>query len=369
MQSVNQPVAGKKMGHTRRQSYGKIMPISTLLSNLIGPTTTTNTTTTSKTASGLGVTNTVTEPTSAPLSHSFEALAMNSRVNERSDGDRPAIVTDLTLNFINHEKVDDRINQNEILTVEPLAARIDIDKTFLKCTNYHHRDSVTEIPEVPVVANAKVDPEDDIDRVLVDDDAPCLICTNKATVKHSLMNVLCKKLCDDSCNTSTKTCQSNDDIVTEKSDVSSSEHDNDVAVDYTDAQRKIENAIQRSNSSRHEFLTSMLRLDQNDNADGDVDDHNNECNNIENDNHISGNEKQIAPLTIENLKQFNNDYFREKLAIAEALVNTSMMTSAAAKSRLAARKIEMSLNTPDFVYDPENAEYIPPKELLMYLVR
>lgn len=366
MQSVNQPVAGKKMGHTRRQSYGKIMPISTLLNNLIGPTTTTTPMTT-ESACGVSVTNTATKPTATPPSHSFEALAMNSRVNERSDGDRPATMTDLTLNFINHKKVDDQINQNEMLTVEPSATQIDIDidKTFLKCINYHHRDSVVEIPDVPVVANAKVDPEDDIDRVLVED-APCLICSNKATVKHSLMNVLCKKLCDDSCNTSTKTCQSNDDIVTEKSDRSSNEHDNDVA-DFTDAQRKIENAIQRSNSSRHEFLTSMLQLDQNDDADHN-DDHN-DSDDIENNNRASGNETHIAPLTIENLKQFNNDYFREKLAIAEALVKTSMMTSPAAKRRLAARKMEMSLNTPDFVYDPENAEYIPPKELLMYLVR
>lgn len=76
-----------------------------------------------------------------------------------------------------------------------------------------------------------------------------------------------------------------------------------------------------------------------------------------------------APLTIENLKQFNKTFLLGKSAIAEALANRSAMTSPAGHSRLAAHKIELSLNTPDFVYDVENAEYIPPKDLLMYLLR
>lgn len=340
MQSANQPVPGKKMGHVRRQSYGKIMPISTILTNLIG-------------SNSNHTNNTSNETGHSPLTHSFETIAMNSRVNERSDGDPLQNITDSTLDFINHEKTNDSNDQMQAIAVEPLAAQIDVNKTFLKCTNYHHRDSITEEEEEVIPVNAKLDPEDDIERVLVEDViAPCLICSNKTTVKHGLMNVLCKKLCDDSCNTSTKTCQSNDDIVTEKSEPST-ENDSD-QVDKTADANQLENIRKRSSSIRQEFLASMLDSGSKDDSD---------------DNTVLDSETHVAPLTIENLKQFNNDYFREKLAIAEALANTSMMTSSAAKQRLAARKIEMSLNTPDFVYDPENAEYIPPKELLMYLVR
>lgn len=341
MESINQPVSGKKMGHVRRQSYGKIMPISSILNNLIGS----NTNHMSETSGATEV---------SPLTHSFETLTKNNRVNERSDGDHLTSVTDSTLSFIHHEKVNDQINQSKLGAIEPLASELDVKETFLKCTNYHHRDSITEEEEVTPM-NAKLDPEDDIDRVLIDDvNAPCSICSNNATVKHSLLNILCKKLCDDSCNTSTKTCQSNEDIVTEESDPST-ERDSE-PVDISDRKDQIANALlQRSNSSRQEFLASMLESGPNDD---DIEDH-----------RIDGDEAHIAPLTIENLKQFNDDYFREKLAIAEALANTSMMTSSGAKSRLAARKIEMSLNTPDFVYDPANAEYIPPKELLMYLMR
>lgn len=267
------------------------MPISSLLNNLIG----------------------VERGVNDPAPHSFEASNVSSRVNERSDGCLQN-VADLTLNFINHEKVP---------SIEVDEAPI--EQTFLKCVNYHPHDTA------PAVApNAKLDQEDNIDRVLTNSDgAPCLICSGQQpdALKHSLMNMLCKKLCDESCNTSTKTCQSNDDIVT-----------------CAASDEEVKTVPQRRTSSRQEFLASMLDEPHED-------------------------DPHVVPLTMENLKQFDDNYFREKLAIAEALANTSMMTSQAAKSRLAARKIEMSLNTPDFVYDPENAEYIPPRELLMYLVR
>lgn len=55
--------------------------------------------------------------------------------------------------------------------------------------------------------------------------------------------------------------------------------------------------------------------------------------------------------------------------MAEALAQATMMTPTAARRRLAARKMEMNINDPDFVYDKENNEYIPPKDLLLYLVR
>lgn len=62
--------------------------------------------------------------------------------------------------------------------------------------------------------------------------------------------------------------------------------------------------------------------------------------------------------------------FREKLAVAEALARTSMMTSPAAKRRLAARKIEMDINADAFNNaTDEDFDYVPPKQLLLYLVR
>lgn len=69
------------------------------------------------------------------------------------------------------------------------------------------------------------------------------------------------------------------------------------------------------------------------------------------------------------LSQFENekqtrDYFRKKLAIFEA----SMKTPMAANRRLAARRIEMEGGFGG-EQDMENDECIPPKQLLMYLVR
>lgn len=337
MQSVNQiPTAGKKLGHIRRQSYGKIMPISAILDNLIG----------SNANSEVGNETAVADR--SPLTQSMEAFAPNdSRVNERSDGDNRPNITDVTLKCINHEKIDENSEK------EPSSkSDTNIEKTFLKCVNYHRCESEVSDTVDIVATDPESDEEDDIDRLLGNDDnAPCLVCTNKGVqpLKHTLINVLCKKLCDESCNTSTKTCHSNDDLITHNSGLSA-ERDSDTG--DGDAKVEAEHILLRSQSSRQEFLASMLETGTNDSTATDKDD-----------------ESHVAPLTMENLKQFNDDYFREKLAIAEALANTSMMTSSAAKSRLVARKIEMSLNTPDFVYDPENAEYIPPKELLMYLVR
>lgn len=340
------------MGHTRRQSYGKIMPISSLLNNLIGPSANFESPPSEVNES------TVHDQATMPLTHSFEPMSLHSRVNERSDGDgfSQRNVTHSTLDFINHEKMD-QVQQKlapaqaDHVGEQPIE-EMDVEKTFLKCVNYH-APLKSEL-QTTVNDDAKSDAEDNIDRLLGKNDghAPCLICTNKDTepLKHSLMNVLCKRLCDESCNTSTKTCQSNDDIVSQKSGAVASEHDSDSTAE-ADVKFKSQMPTERPSSSRQEFLASMLESEPKDAA-SDSDD-----------------EPNVAPLTMENLKQFNDDYYREKLAIAEALANTSMMTSSAAKNRLAARKIEMSLNTPDFVYDPENAEYIPPRDLLMYLVR
>lgn len=328
------------MGHVRRQSYGKIMPISSLLNNLISP---------SGNLESASAENATVDR--SPLAQTFDTFPLNNRVNERSDGDSLGNVGNLTLNFINHEKMNEA---NEERAQEQPVVEMNANQAFLKCVNYHRHES--EINDTIVSKDAKSDTEDNIDRLLSENEnAPCLICSSKDTepLKHTLLNVLCKKLCDESCNTSTKTCKSNDDL---SSGVSVSAENDELDVktgdddDDDNAKLDTEKNLQRSNSSRQEFMASMLDSDNTNAIDSDDESH-------------------FVPLTMENLKQFNDEYFREKLAIAEALAKTSMMTSSAAKNRLAARKIEMSLNTPDFVYDPENAEYIPPKELLMYLLR
>lgn len=53
-------------------------------------------------------------------------------------------------------------------------------------------------------------------------------------------------------------------------------------------------------------------------------------------------------------------YFRERFAVVEALARTSLMTSPAAKRRIATRKIEI-----EHGYN----EFQPPRDLLLYLVR
>lgn len=57
----------------------------------------------------------------------------------------------------------------------------------------------------------------------------------------------------------------------------------------------------------------------------------------------------------------------DKLKISEALVRTSMMTSPAAKRRLVARKIEMEIDAAS--ENAKDSEYVPPRQLLMFLVR
>lgn len=78
-----------------------------------------------------------------------------------------------------------------------------------------------------------------------------------------------------------------------------------------------------------------------------------------------------SQLTIENLAKFDREYFRNKLAVAEALAQASMLTPTAVRRRLAARQMEMNINHTDGGDDTVDAsgEYIPPKDLLLYLVR
>lgn len=64
-----------------------------------------------------------------------------------------------------------------------------------------------------------------------------------------------------------------------------------------------------------------------------------------------------------NERESTKEYFREKFAVTEALAKTSLMTSPAAKRRIAARKIEI-----DHGFSNE-CEFEPPRDLLLYLVR
>lgn len=52
---------------------------------------------------------------------------------------------------------------------------------------------------------------------------------------------------------------------------------------------------------------------------------------------------------------------KDSLAIAESLARASLMTSPAARRRLQARRLELGLG--------EDPGYVPPKHLLLYLVR
>lgn len=80
------------------------------------------------------------------------------------------------------------------------------------------------------------------------------------------------------------------------------------------------------------------------------------------DNDDSNDEADNRPIT-------NHQEYHERLAVAEALAQTSMMTSPAARRRLAARQVEMDLiaGGDDMNYD--HMDYVPPKQLLMYMVR
>lgn len=172
------------------------------------------------------------------------------------------------------------------------------------------------------------------------------------------LNLLCEKLCNDSCNTSTKVCQSSDDNVTHSSRLST---DSSCG---SDVKALNDQSTASPKSDRQKFLTSML--------DAESQQIEQKCL-LTNDNTIDSDDTENAnalPLTVENLKQFNENYFREKLALAETLANTSLMNSPAVRLRLAARKIEMNLNTPDSTADDyDDSDYVPPKDLLMYLVR
>lgn len=349
MQSNQQTGAMKKLGHTRRQSYGKIMPISSILTNLIK--------TESKNVESPSTDNTEKMSTTKP---SFESFAMQVKVNERSDAsDNRSSAFNSIMNFIELEKINDRYKNP--------VDEFDSNAQFLKCVNYHHRNNGNSSNETIETSNAKNDIEDDIDRLLLEKNEENVMhemCTTaddkdkmNKTYDFKPLHLLCEKLCNDSCNTSTKACQSSDDNVTHSSRLST---DSSCG---SDVKALNDQSTASPKSDRQKFLSSML----------DVESQQIEPKCLMNDDDIDTDDTDNAnalPLTIENLKQFNENYFREKFALAETLANTSLMNSPAVRLRLAARKIEMNLNTTDSTADDfDEADYVPPKDLLMYLVR
>lgn len=59
----------------------------------------------------------------------------------------------------------------------------------------------------------------------------------------------------------------------------------------------------------------------------------------------------------------------DKLAMSETLAQNSMLMSPAAKRRLMARKLEMLMKSDEFERSDATDDYIPPADVLMYLVR
>lgn len=327
-----QAAAGKKLGHVRRPSYGKVTPISSLLLNL---------------SNSSNIRHDGVSPDSSEASHIFSfgphGPILQHQTNQVEDN-----VVDATTNFIEQEKFAEQIDKVEPES-KPVEA-IDLSNTFLKCTNYHHAGTDETINADPIIARDT----DDIDKYLPNSrDKPCLICNvnaKRTTSVESTSNQPMKELCEALCNDKCKTSPVRTSISTSVPVVASNDTSGKILI--------------RSNSSRQEFLASMLQeattLVEAPKAV------------IENDKATDKIAVETAPIDVTvdgKLKGFCDSYFRDKMDVAEALAKTSMMTSPAAKRRLAARQMEMNLNNADFVYDSENSDYIPPKELLMYLVR
>lgn len=140
----------------------------------------------------------------------------NLRTIERSDADRCGNNADLTTNFSQHEI---SIEQNKEHTSIEI---IDLDKTFLKCVNYQLHDKNSDSKGVDNTESRKNIDKNYTDRIVMIN-APNVafkICNNKEKLLtanqtfdfQQTLSVLCEKLCYGSCNTSTKTCQSTDNM-------------------------------------------------------------------------------------------------------------------------------------------------------------
>lgn len=316
-----QVAIGKKLGHIRRPSYGKATPISSILFNL-------------SSSSDIRHDGIASDASTSP-SHVF-SFGSNGPVlqHRRSSND----MADVTVDFIEHEKL---VEQNEKIDPKPEAIDpVDFRESFLKCVNYHHVDDER---------SGARDVDDIDDNLPKSRDKPCLICNAKTTQTNDdesiaipgvnqSMRRLCETLCNDDCK----------------------EHQ---AASTTPTFETSQKNFVRSNSSRQEFLASMLQE-----ASTHVDAPH-AVSVVDNDIATDNIARQTAANVIDHQSERAESYFLDKLTVAEALAKTSMMTSPAVKRRLAARQVEMDLNNGNFAFDDENSDDAPPKELLMYLVR
>lgn len=168
------------------------------------------------------------------------------------------------------------------------------------------RDGKSPEREIPPIYFHLSEVNDDSDDKQQSDN-PCLNCSNDSNV-CDMENLAVNKLCSVLC---TDDCKIED-----------------------------KNSMTTIKQSKKDFLNNML-LDDND--------------------------RQTQELRA----KFDINKFRGQLAVAEALARASMLTSPAAKRRLQARKIEFELDSEDSInrQNDDERDYVPPKELLLYLVR
>lgn len=339
MQSEHTAIAMKKLGHARRQSYGKVTPISALLSNFIAIETapTPNTPPTS--------------PTSPRARPAFGSpLAVPVKVNERSDA-TPTILA--TIDF---------------LAAEMGSVRPPSSVQFLKCVNYQRRASCPDDEEAAEIADATRDTEDDIDRLLT-------AASEKVRLEQQPVNPSpshsanasahgdeMKRLqlpggnaYDKVSNTSSLMVCISSDMETEPSSRLSAEFSSDSSCG-SDMKELSNQSTASPMSGRVKFLTNMLQTDLADKA-------------IAADDAADAvDAADIMPLTEHNLKQFEANCSHEKRALDQLLTNEPLMNSAAVRLRLAARKLEMDLMSAEAAGKSPD-EYVPPRELVMHVVR
>lgn len=324
MQSDYTASAMRKLGHVRRQSYGKMMPISTLLGNLISihmaPTPNTSPASPSDP-------NATTRPP-------FDALAVSSKINERSDA-MPTILA--TINVLEAQTIGER---------SPASVQ------FLKCVNYQRRESCPDEQEPMEIADATHDTEDDIDRLLSnaqsDEVSSASTDSSHDDCDDTLgFQLLCGNLYENCSNSSMLVCRSNDGDAANRL---STDFPSDSSYG-SDTKALSEQSTASPMSEREKFFSNML-TGQAIEADDEMDAHN---------------DGSVSPLTEANLKQFEL-HSMEKRALDELLTNESMMNSAAVRLRLAARKLEMDLILAEAA-GKSTDEYVPPRDLLMHIVR
>lgn len=333
MQSENTAIAMKKLGHARRQSYGKVTPISALLSNFIAIETapTPNTPPTS--------------PTSPRARPAFGSpLAVPVKVNERSDA-TPTILA--TIDF---------------LAAEMGTARPPSSVQFLKCVNYQRRASCPDDEEAAEIADATRDTEDDIDRLLtaarekVQREQQLVNPSPPHSANASAHGDEIKRLqlpggnaYDKVSNTSSLMVCMSSDMETEPSSRLSAEFSSDSSCGG-DMKALSNQSTASPMSDRVKFLTNVLQADLADKA-------------------IAADDAaDIMPLTEHNLKQFEANCSQEMRALDELLAKEPLMNSAAVRLRLAARKLEMDLLSAEAAGKSPD-EYVPPRELVMHVVR